>query len=532
MRNALLAFLLMASSGCTIALKVPVPYEHIIMLNSNGIAIDPTGNTDCRYATAGGVPARYLCNGAHDKVRGYRELTGIEYGDYIDRVLEALDRSGKSKILIFIHGGLNTQLGTIERATYLEPVIEASESFPIFVNWRSSFTSNYLEHLLFVRQGEYWKATGWLQAPVYLAGDITRSIVRSPLVYLQMSRSDLDSRRSSAAQENASAAAQRLELSEKKHPGESIQFIPGDDRRTYCEMKQSTEVYAVTVPTKLATAPLIDLFGTSAWGSMIRRTRTAYHTDREFDDEASVSYDDLAAAREPAPAAGGLSVFLRHLASFIDAHPERKWQITLVGHSMGAIVLNEAVRDFGTHPEREQLPIRNIVYMAAACSVRDYEDTMFPYLREHSEVNLYHLVLHPAAEVRDRVVTGGWDLPPRGSLLVWIDNFLESPVGPLDRTAGRFVNLMAAVHDTDPPIRKQIHIREFSVGNSVSYDEPQKHGDFGNLDFWRPECWMMLADYADHCYHPRRDESTIESGTPSKDENCTKRSATVVAGDD
>jgi pimeloyl-ACP methyl ester carboxylesterase len=73
------------------------------------------------------------------------------------------------------------------------------------------------------------------------------------------------------------------------------------------------------------------------------------------------------------------------------------WEFVLVGHSMGAIIVNEIVRHYG-----EKLPISHIVYMAAACSIRDYEDSVWPYLRlgesQKAETYVHHLMLHPSAE--------------------------------------------------------------------------------------------------------------------------------------
>src|SRR5205807_7605742 len=99
------------------------------------------------------------------------------------------------------------------------------------------------------------------------------------------------------------------------------------------------------------------------------------------------------------------------------------YQITLVGHSMGAIVLNELVRRSTT----EGVHYDNIVYMAAACSVRDFQRSVVPYMQRHTTTNFYNLCLHPVNEVRERHAA---DLVPRGSLLVWIDDMYSNPYTP------------------------------------------------------------------------------------------------------
>jgi hypothetical protein len=212
---------------------------------------------------------------------------------------------------------------------------------------------------------------------------------------------------------------------------------------------------------------------------------------------------------------GGLSVFLRRLQQVI-ADPANggrdAWEITLVGHSMGTIVLNQMVREFGMEPTsavegsappaRAALPFNRIVYMAGAATVRDYQDSVLPYLRQNRDARMYHLILHPRAEIRERFDPGipYLDLPPRGSLLVWVDEFLSTPETPLDRTVGRYENLLPAVHNTPDEVRGRVHIKAFGVGSGVR--GPQEHGDFTtHLKFWKSECWWTPGpDYLPDCY--------------------------------
>ena len=77
---------------------------------------------------------------------------------------------------------------------------------------------------------------------------------------------------------------------------------------------------------------------------------------------------------------------------------------------MGAIIANEIVRVF------PKLPYKNIVYMGAASSIRDFRMSVEPVLQSDSHPNLrfYNLSLHPYAEVYE-INRGG--LSPLGSLL-------------------------------------------------------------------------------------------------------------------
>jgi hypothetical protein len=179
---------------------------------------------------------------------------------------------------------------------------------------------------------------------------------------------------------------------------------------------------------------------------------------------------------------------------------------------MGAIVLNKIIRDFG-----DRLPISNIVYMAAACSIRDYQDTVWPYLKHprNRNVQFYNLMLHPKAEAQDSVplpVIGEYVNPvPRGSLLVWLDGFLTNPASPLDTTAGRFTNFVRTVDDTPAEVKGQIHLKVFRKGYLGLFrgkgkipdpPDPQRHGGFGeHLKFWKTECLQLDKENTAACWH-------------------------------
>ncbi len=178
------------------------------------------------------------------------------------------------------------------------------------------------------------------------------------------------------------------------------------------------------------------------------------------------------------------------------------WNITLIGHSMGTIVANQVLREF---PE---LPIDQIVYMAAACSVRDYEDSVIPFLKAHQNTNMHHLLLHDFAEIRDQyaIKFDFLELAPSGSLLVWIDNYFTTPSTLRDRTAGRFDNLLLFLGDTPESVRKRVHVKTFGVGRKIEPTDPQHHGSFNDFDcadhedgphygkFWDEKFWQTEAE--------------------------------------
>ena len=222
----------------------------------------------------------------------------------------------------------------------------------------------------------------------------------------------------------------------------------------------------------LVAAPLIDGFGTSAWDNMLRRTQLLIHSPSEF------------TGCQHSEAQGDLALVLQRLAPEITS-PGKKWEILLVGHSMGTIILNELIRQFPS------LEYSTIVYMAAACSSRDFQQSVIPYLQAHSATQFYNLTLHHIAEERER-----WDLyvpyfdpAMRGSLLTWIDDFLFNPLTPMDKTMGQFVNFLRTEQMFSHELRGQIHLREFSVGGVAAGKEPQVHGDFNDFPFWEEKLY-------------------------------------------
>ena len=171
-------------------------------------------------------------------------------------------------------------------------------------------------------------------------------------------------------------------------------------------------------------------------------------------------------------------------------------EVTLIGHSMGTIVANWIIADYGA-----QLQPSNIVYLAAASPISDFERQVIPYLAsaEGEHTQFYNLTLHRLAEVRERNVhiLPYVDLAPRGSLLVWIDNYLSNPESFLDRTLGRWDNVIVATHIFPKNTRDRVHIKAFGIrpwGEKNSVLNPEKHGEFTDGAFWRQDFWEPEDD--------------------------------------
>jgi pimeloyl-ACP methyl ester carboxylesterase len=567
--------------GCA-TLKEPVPVEHVVMFNGNGAPVDPTGDTGCtRQETKdidlNGYSFYKPCLGSHsyNPASDYKELSPGAYKDYLKQMFQKLEgfydpNKKTNKILLFFHGGLNKQVGSLERITQqikygegfnLRPSEElecktpanltsgsensdkrycqimADGYFPIFVNWHSSFFSTYKDHLFGVRQGEarnggapFKKAWTVLTSPLYLAIDLVRGIVRAPVVLGSQWAADIGSlpKVSSVFDDFSPDYVSVDILCREKYPNiesneqlkvclqdpqkefpkifwglekEELEFnneraqddskLPKfsleADTKTDFEMITGAASYAYSFPTKVILPPFIDAFGSSSWANMLRRVNLLYNTDDEFHSDLDRNWSgqarkDLGQGLARTPDSGGLSRFLNSLVNHIKKNENlKKWEITLVGHSMGTIVMNELLRKY-----RDKLNVKNIVYMAGASSFRDFETSVLPYLKKDKDIKFYNLMLHRKAELRE---SNYFDLTPRGSLLLWIDDYLARPDTHEDRTVGRYDNFMVSFHKIPPGLRKQVTIKVFGAGSGKP-EIPQKHGDFSSdFRFWDESCW-------------------------------------------
>jgi len=486
-------------------------------------------------------------------------ITGVE--PYFDGVLQNLrlyvdgnpgspvegsDRR-KVKVLIFIHGGLNQPSAGVYRAgcwsdaiirdedlspearkackngkrfpQEANPPYPASGYFPIFINWRSGLWTSYGEHLVATRQGERWNPVlGWGTSPFVLLADVGRGVFRAPMVWFQSGRNGLASYRGTPPfrektvvlehykeLRNSSDAVSVSIGRDHGPPGVTSPFRDSNDGDyydgklpdgSYWEGAAASFSWLITLPTKIIGPPIIDGGGKPAWDIMNRRTELLRRQPKEFD---LIPPDEI--ALDPGRT-GVVSDFIGRLSETIDAieaSSNKDVEVTLIGHSMGTIVANWIVADFGA-----QLRPDNLVYFAAATKIRDFENSVVPYLdSDHgSHARFYNLTLHPRAEVRETNLDVVVDFAPRGSLLVWIDNFLANPESFLDRTLGRWDNIVVATHIFPQGVRDRVHIKAFGIcrwGEKKTTTNPEEHGQFTDGSFWRKSFWLAEDNYDNQC---------------------------------
>jgi len=190
---------------------------------------------------------------------------------------------------------------------------------------------------------------------------------------------------------------------------------------------------------------------------------------------------------------GALYFLLRELSKVTNSCDGLR--ITVIGHSMGAIVADEMMINF------PGLPYQNIVFMAAAASIRDFKAMTEPVIRIHKcrDLRFYNLSLHPEAEARDPEVSGA---APVGSLLEWIDDIFETPVTPVDRTLGKWQNVVYAENEFDPIAARRMFFHRFGL----RAPDPLMHGQFvlsaserprgvcPGKSYWDPAFWSEVDD--------------------------------------
>lgn len=474
-----------------------------------------------------------------------------EYRDkYLKPMVANINRQAKGKkILIFIHGGMNAPRKSLRRSAILgaHPKL-TKEYYPIFINWNSEPLSSYGEHLFLVRQGERHPVLGPITSPFVLVADLARALVRAPAVWVKLINSHFsrsEHRRTVYAQESLRYLRDR---DPSRFPNVTkLSYREADERGPTQKFTAGTHNLALVL--KAPAEIIIDAVGTGAWDMMLRRSRQLFDSPTYFkheirNDQRSIDRvvrfadsqrpgkrrdpavqakidQELAALltsgedANPAKAErgrvnylvrsapGAVEMFLQELEKEL----EPGHSITLMGHSMGAIVANEILLRHG-----RKLPIDNIVYLAAACSVKESQDAIVPYLRyrksQQKKAHFYNLSLHPIAEQSEAflsperqrprpheyVVASAGLLVPRGSLLVWLDSFFTHPVNLEDLRLGRWATAITSAGIFPQDVSDCVHLTMFPVGN---ISVPQKHGQFASSEFptpfWDPSFWQPNA---------------------------------------
>ena len=407
-----------------------------------------------------------------------------------------------NRVLIYVNGGLNPKKTVLKQAREQIPCMKAAGYFPVFLIWRTGAFETYAEQIGKVRNGrleEDWQLT----APLYFVGDIGQGISRSPTTYINQMKLFAGAQDSGNSEYSLKNHIWRHDPA--RHPARDNNLLFEDRVDERSADTAGFVLYGLTMPFRALVTPFLDAFGKTAWENMVRRSRITVRRVGEFRESAggtppvnntgyqngtapfSKFFADLQDCYQPAGGAGPPAVCKGDPGT---AAAAANMKLTVIGHSMGTIVLNALI------PLFDRLDFRKIVYMGAAASIRDFNRSVVPLIERNPKIRFFNLSLHPLAEAREVDFFGA---VPSGSLLEWIDDMFEGPKTMLDRTLGKWRNVRLAKHVFPAEAQKRMIFKVFGFREQrdrrghAGYrpGDPVMHGQFNDthMYYWLPEFW-------------------------------------------
>jgi pimeloyl-ACP methyl ester carboxylesterase len=482
MRNLSVALLLLVLFGCAGNRLVPRAGTPPVDPNLHAIYIDQHGELKEKEGAPPPPPDR-------ENIAVAASLAQNE-DLYNARIIANFKKEQASRrglaLTIFVHGGLNRSDSSWKRAAAFSADMLREGQYGLFVGWNSGGFTNYFDHLFRIRTGEYKPAQAVLTSPIVAIGDAARSIVNIPTAWYRTVADPLSV---------TGWYTRTVEVEYARRIGVLGHLkINVSNKPPYTGV--GSDYWTILNPVKLLTAPIVDGFGTGSWDSLLRRTDLVLSKPIAYEGrQPKRSWDeDEARALLAASQAGVPAVFTpetkelsdtavtRFLKDWINDDSLRGVRINLIGHSMGAIVVNNIL---ARHPA---LSIDNVVFMGGAVRIKDVENGVVPWMRRPGNdlSRFYNLSLDPYREIGENEF---YDFVPRGSLLHWIDNIFGQVNSFKDRTAGGWWNIVRTAEDVFPePVRTRVWLTRFPIGGPEM--GPQEHGGFDAYCFWRPSYWQ------------------------------------------
>jgi hypothetical protein len=464
---------------------------------------------------------------------------------YLDEMFEEVRERKPSEIIIYIHGGLNNIDGAIAKCAALTDMFNEQHEPAYFIGicWNSNLMPTYGQHLFGVRDGLHQPPKAIATSPAMLIADVGGAAARFPMNLASFLLRDAYTvnPKGFTRRKLADRRYEQIRKSTKDPKLKGLTVGDARDERSRALLVGSDfGRWVITYPVKVPATLLLDVFGVQPWKNMLRRTRTMFERESEFipmlefedavglnkylgypPDNAVPFLDTLNYTGRK----GAMWHFGNYLTSGRATWAPKEPKITIIGHSMGAIVACELLQRF------HALPVENVVFEAAACSVSNFKTNVIPFLEEQNlrtqiatlegkdpadvvKTHVYNLCLNDDSEMAEKN-PGELDLSQRGSLLTWIDTLYQSPESENDRTFGRWVNAILATDNFPSDILDRITIKEFGRDRlkkdhlnvpvyTVEDDsgpkiaEPTKHGEMtrfepgvkkrkSNFKFWSKE---------------------------------------------
>ena len=528
---------------------------------------------DTRGAKFDAAAVTALFNGRADGPAADEAIRNVLHGRkllylYLYEMFQAIERERPDEVVVHVHGGLNNINGAIEKTALISDDLESRRDhgrkiFYIGICWNSDLFPTYLEHLGLIREGLRQPGKALVTAPAMLLSDLGSAAARLPLNLINFLYQDAYTVRPSSFKRTQLAQTridQILHRQAEKGPENTVVVSPADNDRSELLRRADAVQWLLAQPGKIATTFFLDWLGSEPWKNMLRRTRTMFERESEFipsidfDTATSlaqalsehsgkpVDADTLLDQMNATGRRGAVSYFIEQAQNRLPGMAKRP-AVTLIGHSMGAIVSCEVLQRF------HQLTLDQVVFMGAACSISDFKAKVIPYLQEQNlrlslrggaseelkeniaqtlrergvlalvidevrrqcdrlnakpaavtKTRFYNLCLHDASENGEKNPRET-DIVQRGSLLTWIDVLYQKPESENDRTLGRWVNAILATDSLPGDVVNRITIKEFGMDRPLAdyirlqdyayrrgdrksdqiLQEPMRHGDFGRF---------------------------------------------------
>ena len=425
-------------------------------------------------------------------VEGFTDCL-VKYALQIRERLASPPPGKRYHLLVFVHGGLNLLQGRLERAfvdanrmlaeqRLAEAQVKAEARseveeiwYPLFITWPSGGIQSYLDQRVHYNQGDYDSEFKRIFSPLYFLTDAVEAVVRAPVAWAE-SFSWVELGDTPAVDEIGNV------IGCERSPNFACVQVGRDDRPVLEEIGYWSPIGFVG---RALTVPAVDVVGQPAWDAMLNHARMLMR--KPFDDS------EFAEADGDLDGKGDLFHLFRVLR---ELDPAERPPITLIGHSMGAIVVNDVLRNF---PE---LPYRNVVFMGAAASVRETVAALDVVARTSpdAELRFYNLSLHQDAEANE---VGYFGTVSKGSLLEWVDRMYTTPATFGDRTVGKWINAVMARGDF-AALRQRPGLELSFKRFGLSCADPLKHTEFDEYEprpgcpdarrpYWDPAFWTVAG---------------------------------------
>jgi hypothetical protein len=482
------------SCSTTLAQNQVWARKQAVFLNGNGGAI--------RLLTQAEKQASKRKNNELDSAEFAAALDSIRQTIVDWRKTKSNGGNGPIRIVLFVHGGLNSPGSALKKMVELDSAIKRNNMLPLYINWNSDAVTAYTDHLLHVRQGQRFHWTwlnffpGILTTGITLGEDFGRGVVETPGALVVEAKNIWYDAVLNRSRTRKTTDAVLDTVSNRN--GDPLAIKYGVYHRTQWEALGSRLTALPWFAVHALTLPVVLMIGPPGWDNMVGRTRNAFRTPSEFEHLKKANGSVLGERG----ATGGAALFVQVLRQAM----ERGDSIELIGHSMGAILSDRLLEyELGLRgsikegsPQRE-LPISNVVYVGAANTIASMEEAVIPFMRNSPGTTFHVVNLHPLAESREAMISGSSDfadwfqLIPRGSFPVYLDDYLRHPVTEDDRVLGKQENIIRVLHVFPADIRDRVTVKWFgfrdtTVNNGFGADHklPRVHGDLAiaGVCFW------------------------------------------------